>query len=1668
MADETLEGNEQQEGQENLAGGSYEIIQRRLLKLGDDLNEKIDKLNTARKDVYGALDTRFIGQDRILTNNNCIARDMIPIGNRLLFGYQVYMGLKQTVKVSDIFSLYAFKNNSFEQIENDFLDDSDFARDIQALYSYFKTARFATFSINDVRLLMIFQIGNETSDIRAFKWDIKPDGSLNYSSSRAEHEVVIPLQHDFEWKETTREQQVYGLHPHVTIEDRIFVECVGGDFTIKIEDNTDDGAGVYREDVEYSEQTLDDAEISYAILEHLILLKVKPYREKDYRYYIYNEKTETAIRADDIEECAINLPESDGLIFPRGFYLENGDYKHFDLQTSQMRFRRMFPSSNGEDYLYIFYSDEAGEYIIMQYNIIEKKIENPIHCHGFAVYEDGKLIFFKSDNEQKKSHAIQIWQTPFVKEQDSFIQKDNAITRIGNKDLVQGIAELRSVHNLIKTEKIYLGLYHRIVRRTTKTLDLYHWLSDNEIFNPRETLQEVNKTAKSALDEYEKVQQIKGSSENELKTLEIGINDLVNSVGGRSFKAIDEYVDAITKLQLQRGKVISLKDLRYINTEKVTILENLVKENLDRVAINCIDFLLRDTAFKSYYDKIDVLEVNVSESTTVKELQIIEKEINNLNNSLNLLMELVNTLKIDDANKTTKIIDSISNVFTQLNQLKAIQKKHKGEIFGKESEVEFTAQFKLIGQAVSNYIDQADTPERCEELLTRILVQIEELEGKFSEFDKYIEKLTEKREEVYSAFNSKKVQLQEVRNKRAQSLFNSADRILNGITKRTSKLKGINELNAYFAGDQMVAKVYDIIEELVSLGDAVKSEDLASKIKTLQQEGARQLKDKLDLFTGDDNVISFGQHKFLVNQQNVDLTTVMRDNHMFFHITGTEFFEKIENESFGKTVDFWNQELVSETKDIYRSEFLAYKLILDIDQKDDNYKNRILKMAERVLQKEKDNAKEDVTRSSSFTNLRSITQEFMSQFYTEGYEKGLHDVDATKIFASLFPIYEEVGTLRYHPKTRAYGYLFWYHSPKSEEKKRLESKIKSFGIMNKMTRGVYSHDAYIEELRQQITDFFSTFDFHIEEEYLRYTPEYLFEELQVHAEEKTDFFPVNKHAFDIYLEFRHFLQQKGVVRTFNKAIASVGKDLASRLSIVNDWVTGFITKKSWTTDYFLMETVVLVLGETMDNKIEGDLDESLYRDIETACEIKNLLGQHPRIEGSMLRVDISDFILRIDSYMRNMVPQYEDYRKLKHEIIIDQKEDMRLDEFKPKVMSSFVRNKLIDSVYLPLVGANLAKQIGSYGVTKRTDLMGLLLLISPPGYGKTTLMEYLANRLGLIFMKINCPAIGSAVTSLDPEEADNATAREEVYKLNLSLEMGNNVMIYLDDIQHTNPEFLQKFISLCDAQRKIEGVYRGKTRTYDLRGKRVSVVMAGNPYTESGEKFQIPDMLANRADVYNLGDILGGHEDAFNMSYLENCITSNRILVSLASRSQGDVYSMVQVAKRGSAEGVEFSANYSKMEIDEYANIFKKLLFIQEIVLKVNQQYIYSASQDDAFRTEPNFLLQGSYRNMNRMAEKIEPVMNEAELKQMVLDHYIDDSQLLTTGAEFNLLKFKEMMDWITEEENERLEHIRKIYGKNKSLGSIKDNDPMSQIIGQINLFNDRFETFVETISKKK
>ena len=58
-------------------------------------------------------------------------------------------------------------------------------------------------------------------------------------------------------------------------------------------------------------------------------------------------------------------------------------------------------------------------------------------------------------------------------------------------------------------------------------------------------------------------------------------------------------------------------------------------------------------------------------------------------------------------------------------------------------------------------------------------------------------------------------------------------------------------------------------------------------------------------------------------------------------------------------------------------------------------------------------------------------------------------------------------------------------------------------------------------------------------------------------------------------------------------------------------------------------------------------------------------------------------------------------------------------------------------------------------------------------------------------------------------------------------------------------------------------------------------------------------------------------------------------------------------------------------------------------------------------------------------AEKVLPLMTEEEIETLIDDHYENESQTLTTGAEANLLKFREMEGNLTQEERERWEEIK-------------------------------------------
>ena len=1613
-------------------GGAYDVIRQRLSEQGREIDSLINKINQERLKEFGSTDMKVLGRMRLRTENNCQAKDLVIVGDKVLFGYNVFIGLKKETKIEDVLSLYQLteKDNQFDlkrvASKDSFLADSRFQMEFKELYTYYKDASLSQLVVKDSRLLAAFSIGEKLSDIRVFRWQISSDGkSLDYIDNRGERDIQLPASQDFEWIECGRDDVIDGRNPHINILDTLFVDCSRGDITIKVEDNTNVGLGIYSEPVNEGTQALDDADFFYADLGQMILLKIKPYQEEHFRYLVFNRNNQAIVRIDAIGDACLSLPENHGIIFPGGYYLTNGEYKKFEDSLEGLVYKRTLRSPNGEDVLYVFYQPETNVIALYAYNLINRTLQNPQFGHGYGFYDDGKMIIFYADEEPNRVHPIQIWQTPYYSEVFASNQptSQSFYGKIGNAELVRGISELYGIAKTIGSEEVSANHYNELSKQCEKIFDSYFWLDTTELNSISVLIRQIGKTAESVIDEYEKVESIRKQSSQALSESEANQKEIIRSIEPGSWHSPQEFVDGLNKIRHYRGHLMTIKDYRYIDTDKISRLDQSIEQVENTLCQQTVEFLSSEDALHSYYKTLSTVAQESVKAKTNAELKPHLESVIQLAQGLDLISEMMATLKVEDATVQTRIVDSVSELYGKLNQQKAELDHLRKNMGSAEATAQFGARLKLLNQSIHNALGLSTTPEKCDEQVSRLLVQLEELEGEFSEFDDFVTDIITKREEIFESFEEHKQSLVEQRQRKAQSLASAGERILQSVQRRIKRFSEQDELNAFFAADGLVTKIRDIITQLHSYDDSVKAEDLDSQLKAAKQQAIRSLRDKSDLYEEGGNVIKLGpRHKFAVNTQDLDLTILPKDDELYIRLTGTDYFEPLKNQQLNNLSDYWSMTVPSETDQLYRSEYLAYNILNAAEKQSDNLTWQILTEA-----------------VTDIKQLTSLVSQFASPRFRDGYEKGIHDHDAALILKQFVSVYETAGVFKYSPLSRGLACIYWANFQNEKSQILWSQRAKTASHMADIFTDAGAKRLLSSEVKQEMATFVEQHGLIFEPLVLDSASEYLVEEL---AQSKVSF-ATSKYARQLCDEFKTHLSSHNIWADYQKALSDIKGEIGKRWQITEGWLKAFVSsQKKRQYENFVGEAIGILNAEQRIDRTD--------RQVDIQMSVGNLLGNHARVKDRSLIIQLDDFIDRNRHHDNVVLPGYHTYHQIRSQVTGEQREQLRLDEFKAKPLSSFVRNKLINDVYLSLIGDNLAKQIGTVGDKKRTDLMGLLLMISPPGYGKTTLMEYVADRLGLIFMKINCPVIGHNVTSVDPEQADNSAARQELEKLNLALEMGNNVMLYLDDIQHTNSEFLQKFISLCDGTRRIEGVWKNKTKTYDMRGKKFAVVMAGNPYTESGEAFQIPDMLANRADIYNLGDVLGGKEEVFALSYIENSLTSNPILAPLATREMSDVYKFIDMANGMNIAATELSHQYSGAEVKEIVAVLDKMKKVQDVVWKVNREYIAASSQDDKYRTEPTFKLQGSYRNMNKMAEKISAIMTEDEIRRLIDDHYLGESQLLTNGTEANLLKLAELRDCLTDDEAARWQKIKADFLRNKAMGG-DDADTGTKIVAQLN-----------------
>lgn len=1597
-------------GRDGIDAGTHEVLRDRLGGQAAELARRAEALNSARVAEFGAGELALARTERIGTDIACVARDIVAVGDRLLIGHDSSAERTSRTTVAGVFSLHDRELNRLpEDAVPGLLDDPGFVREFAALHRYFQGARLLGLRHVEGRLLAVFRTGEQSDDIRVLRWSASPSGETRFLDARGERDHALPASHDLAWVETTRDDHVPGRCPHISVADgTLFVSTVGGTLTVKTEDDTETGEGVHSEPVDEPLQSLADADVAYARVGALIVLRVRPYKEDTERHLVFNTLTGSVVRLDGIGRSCLRLPDDQGIVFPGGYCLSAGAVKTFDIDTAEgLEFERALHSPNGEDVLYAFRSRLDGRSLLLSYNRIRKEIASPLVCQGYALLDDGTLFVLRTPSSEgpARVHLVQVWRSPYASDTYAAVPAGSGpLARIGNADLVRGLSDCLAVARQVAEAPATTGTYEALVAACVRTADAHHWLGDPETGDLRTPLDEVRATAEQALDEYRAVQELTGKAAEALAESAGHITRLVRRIRGEAPASAGEWVARITELRRAHGHLLTLKQMRYSDGGRIDELAAEAEKEVASAAQRALAFLRREDAFSDYDAEIERLTADADAAPSVAEAGQVGRRLEEQALGLRSLTEVVAGLETGDATVRTAILERVAEVLGGLNRARATLAGRRRALLEQEGRAEFAAEFALLGQSVTGALASADSPESCDTQLARLMLQLENLESRFADHDEFVTDLADKRIEVHEAFSARRQTLQDSRARRAERLAVSAARVLEAIARRASSLASADEVSTFFASDPMTTKVRRTAEELRALGDRARAEEVEGRLKAARQEAGRALRDRTELYTDGGGTIRLGRHRFAVTTRAAELTLVPRGDGMAFTLTGTDYSSPVTTPEFRDTHPYWAQLLPSENDEVYRAEHLAARLLA-----------------------------EHGAEGLAGTDLRALARAAAESAYDEGYERGIHDHDTAAILEAVLRLREEAGLLRHPATARAAAQLFWTYGTTPSARETWARHAGSLVRARETFGEAPALDALRTELADAMADFASALP-GLPSRRHAVAAEYLVEELGSGGS-----FTTGAAARTLLDKFRRAVGSSSPYEDDVRRHIEDGEPAAAH-RLVEGWLTSYAGACGEDVDGGdLAEAVAIELCPRLPRH---DVDAPLTR------TVGGLLGTHRRIVRSSLTVRLDEFLVRTADFADRVVPGFRAYQRLRGTLAEAERTRLRLDEYRPRVMASFVRNRLVDEVYLPLVGDNLAKQLGAAGDGRRTDNSGLLLLLSPPGYGKTTLMEYVADRLGLLLVKVDGPALGHATTSLDPAEAPNATARREIEKIDFALAAGNNVLLYLDDVQHTSPELLQKFIPLCDATRTLNG--------RDLRGKRFAVCMAGNPHTGSGQRFHIADMLANRADVWNLGDVLTGKEHAFALSFVENALTSNPVLAPLAARDRADLDLLLRLAADDpTAHRDRLAHPYTAAELGRVLAVLRHVLTARGTVLAVNDAYIASAAQDDTTRTEPPFLLQGSYRDMNKIAQRIVPVMNDAELASVVDDHYAGEAQALATAAEANLLKLAELRGTLTEEQGVRWAAITAGYRRRQETGG-PDEDTSTRAVAALGLLADR------------
>jgi hypothetical protein len=671
----------------------------------------------------------------------------VRIGDLLLFGYNVFIGLKKETAVGDVFALYRLAEaDGGDELEavplaGSFLADPRFAADFRELYAYYKQARLLQLRVTQDKLLAAFQIGQQLHDLRVFRWSIEPGGEVRYIDNRGERDIALPPPPRLRVDAGHPRGHVGGRHPHINILDTVFVETVGGDLTVKIENNTETGLGIYSEPVEDKQPVAGRRRDRLRPARLLILLRVKPYREQARATWSTTPAPEGGAhrRHRRLLRAAArgprhHLPRRLLPAIRRAQALRPAEAMLGTCASSACCARPTARTCSTSST-----SPASGHYALFTYNLIDKTLGAPMSRPRLRASPTAASWCSGRERRADPVHPMQVWQTPFCSEEHAAAGRRHQgfFGRIGNAELVRGISDLmgiaRAVREQVPTRTAYEDLIRQCGRVPRTPISGYP--------KPR-PVASADRAAGDRRRRPPDPGRIREGRQHPPR-------DGAGAAAGRrrAARPADRHRQhavaqagrlrqALGPLRERRGRLQPLRSCATPTCRASRPWTRRWRAEQQRVGERAMPSW--PTAGLRRPPQALVQAGGHPQASTSPALEQAAGELDAVAAGLDLLTEQLGSLPGGDAVVRTASSTASRRSTPTSTACAPRPATAAARAWARRGRGRVRRPVQAVRPGVENALEFADTPEKCDEALTRLLAQLEELEGRFAEQDNFL------------------------------------------------------------------------------------------------------------------------------------------------------------------------------------------------------------------------------------------------------------------------------------------------------------------------------------------------------------------------------------------------------------------------------------------------------------------------------------------------------------------------------------------------------------------------------------------------------------------------------------------------------------------------------------------------------------------------------------------------------------------------------------------------------------------------------------------------------------------------------------------------------------------------------------------------------------------